>query len=1278
MCKMEALRQIFLECQHSITSQPRLMKRMINLYLKTQFEKFMEEFTKLLKYTLVHGDKQPAVERTLSFIVKFATSEKTQQEERERESDNEDEEEADPFLENLIVFLLQNHEANSPAVRLRICQLLSMLLRQMGPKAAIDNDLYDIIYDTMLHRLQDKIPGVRKEAVNALTRLQDPHSSECPVIEAYCFHLCKDPNYDVRRSVLNNIAVTYQTLPAILDRIRDTRELVRHQAYKVISQKIHLKSLTIAQRVRLISEGLKDRHEMVRNCVKKQLIPSWLRQSGGKVLDFLTCLDVEASVKEAELVLKTIFELIPFPDLVKNIELEEGKRLVSPSNLRPESALYWRCLVQHLREEGAEEALEQILPDLTHFCSYLSSFVLAEVKVGEDEQDAAIRFMEREFITNQLISMALVYDLSDEVGRRSLDQMVRNLLVSEKVRESLVKGLVEIFSKLHPLSTRINQLAEIISEIREPLCRTVEQPISEEEERKKKLKVASLKVKINQVREELQESMSKLDLEKAQTQKNELLDLEAQLSQPSLISTTTEEMIQEPRNDPPTLIKCLTIFCNIVECSEVEELTPALQTLHDNLILRCLRSEDPAVRNIAVQALGLLCLLSKDLAKQHITLLMQVSKIDAEKIQVTALHCIIDCLHLYGIDEFAESTEILPDTILVHPPEEEEKEECVENGGAIIAALCERLDDESLEIRTLVAEGMCKLLLSSRITSSKLLSRLILMFYNPTTGDDSFLRHTLGVFFPLYACEDASYQESLCEAFMPTLQTLLQAPSRSPLASVDVENVTNFLISITSPTILSEESEEKVNVHDTLVFTLCSEVLNNPSEWLAKVFVRCLNSLHLTPTNFSSLRQLDVLASKMLKVIDGKGPQNTLKRFQQKIQDFLARAPESEEAEENPSSMTEEKAEESAAEETLEDKTETTVIRKKRMLYDQTITDPALLSSEPESDAEVKSPTKRVARSLSDASLDEDSASFGSPVVTSTQTKNEQPASSEEQEKNVTCAAHIVVNSELELTQEENVSSSEGQKVSCQEDPMVPGSQEAPSQGCPKSPQERETSVSGEASESIHESSSAELTSDEEPTPPKVPHLTRRSSRLTLAEGTTSDSSDFSQSSKARRKTKSLPDPLHISSSSSSATVDSRRSESLQKPINKTPGSSRKRSKDLSVNLANPPVSSDESTSDSAVRRATRSKSRGRVTTTLTPSSPSTSNTNSSPSVPSHNTTTDNSSAALKVPCTRSSRRYQTPEATRKSVQSKSPNSNSQSSQDSGSTRRSSRNRKND
>lgn len=66
-----------------------------------------------------------------------------------------------------------------------------------------------------------------------------------------------------------------------------------------------------------------------------------------------------------------------------------------------------------------------------------------------------------------------------------------------------------------------------------------------------------------------------------------------------------------------------------------------------------------------------------------------MSKIDVEKIQITALRCVIDFLHLYGIEEFAEATEDLPDALLAHSSEEDDKEECVENGGAIIAALCD-------------------------------------------------------------------------------------------------------------------------------------------------------------------------------------------------------------------------------------------------------------------------------------------------------------------------------------------------------------------------------------------------------------------------------------------------------------------------------------------------------------------------------------------------------------------------------------------------------------
>lgn len=53
----------------------------------------------------------------------------------------------------------------------------------MGEEAVIDDELYSNIYDTMLHRLQDKVPNVRVQAVLALARLQDPRNKECPVIK---------------------------------------------------------------------------------------------------------------------------------------------------------------------------------------------------------------------------------------------------------------------------------------------------------------------------------------------------------------------------------------------------------------------------------------------------------------------------------------------------------------------------------------------------------------------------------------------------------------------------------------------------------------------------------------------------------------------------------------------------------------------------------------------------------------------------------------------------------------------------------------------------------------------------------------------------------------------------------------------------------------------------------------------------------------------------------------------------------------------------------------
>ncbi|CAL4067744.1 unnamed protein product [Meganyctiphanes norvegica] len=905
--------QAFKDCQYTAASHPKLVKKLIKFYLQANFEEFCDEFLHQLKYPLVHGDKQPNVERTLNFVSKFAVTKKSEEDDtkkknKEKEngekeggdgSDEDDEEEADPFLIKLFQFLLNNHEANSQDVRFRVCQMINKLLNNMGEEAVIDDDLYSSIYDTMLHRLQDKVPAVRVQAVLALARLQDPRNKECPVIKAYRYHLTMDPNSDVRRAVLNNIAITFKTLPDILERTRDVRDVVRRQAYLVISQKVHIRSMTIAQRVRLIAEGLKDRTEMVRVAVEKNLLQSWLRMVNGKVLDLLTCLDVEASVKEAELALVTMFKDVPYQTIIDNFEQLNENRLINSDELRPESSLFWRCLAQHLRKEGAEVAVESILPELTTFCKYIEDYALTDVMDEGDIQETAVKNMEKEFVTKQLIGMTMMFDLADDYGRQSLDQLVRTLLTSDKIGGPVVKGLVEVFSKLHPPNSRINQLAEIISDIREYKPQTVakEVSISMEEQRKKKLEAARIKVQINQLREELEDCVRSLDIDRARTLKGELQALELQQAELNVDSSTIimeeEEVPEGEKDDPTTVSKCLSIVCEMIESPDITVMTPTLHSQHENLILPCLRSQDPLVRNQGVKALGLLSLLSKELAHQHLLLFMQISRIDIDQIQVSALRCAIDILHLYGIEEFSSAAGDMGDQAgLADSSMHEDHDQESEEAGIIISVLCQLLDHEYDEMRTLAAEGLCKLLLASRISSAKLLSKLVLMWYNPATGDDSLLRHMLGVFFPLYASFGGSNQEALCAAVMPTLKVLFDAPGRSPLADVDVEDVASFLISITSPAIINESVKDAANVHDTLVFTICTEIIAFPDTHWTKTLIRCLNKLSVSATNFSNLKQIQVLLSKIYTRVQDRVCVNLLDKFRNTIETYLKDAPE--------------------------------------------------------------------------------------------------------------------------------------------------------------------------------------------------------------------------------------------------------------------------------------------------------------------------------------------------------------------------------------------------
>ncbi|XP_038256402.1 condensin complex subunit 3 isoform X2 [Dermochelys coriacea] len=826
---------------------------------------FHEEFIHYLKYPMIIYKREPAVEQVINFAAKFVTS----FDQLEKEDGNEEEENS--LLSYLFNFLLESHSANSHAVRLRACQLVNKLLGSMPENAQIDDDLFDKINEAMLIRLKDKIPNVRIQAVLALARLQDPNDENCPVVNVYNTLLENDSSSEVRRAVLSCIAPSAKTLPKIVGRTMDVKEAVRKLAYEVLSEKVHMRALSIAQRVKLLQQGLNDRSDAVKEVVQKKLLQAWLRLTEGDVLELLHRLDVENCPKVAVSVLNAMFSLSPLNDLVQNCKNLDNRKLVPVEDLTAESALYWRSLCEYLKSKGEEgEALmEQILSEPATYADYLLSYLQNMPVLSEEQREdfsCIENLLTKEFIGQQLILIIGCMDTTEEGGRKHLLAVLQEILILPTTSTSLISSLVErLLSIIKDDDRRIHTVAEIISEVREPIV-TVDTPRDAAEIRKQQLKLAEIKVKLLETKEALEECVTLQDFNRALVLKEKITELECIKS--DLIKEAEQPEIKEMRvekNDPETLLKCLLMCYELLkQMSLSKEIGPTMNGIIESLILPGITNVHPGVRNMAVLCLGCCALQNKDFASQHLALLLQVLQIDDIKVKRSALKAVFDQLMLFGIETFkakkvndshSEETEIRSGDIEEEETKIKELEEETATVHNLLQLLSSFLDSEFSELRTEAAEGLAKLMFSGRLISAKLLSRLILLWYNPVTEEDTQLRHCLGVFFPLFAYANRTNQECFEKAFLPTLRTLFNAPASSPLA-------------------------EDLTVHDSLAVKICNEILIDPSAPDVRIYAKSLSSLELSKY---FTKDLLVLLEEILEKVKDKLCQRAIEKFKMNL-----------------------------------------------------------------------------------------------------------------------------------------------------------------------------------------------------------------------------------------------------------------------------------------------------------------------------------------------------------------------------------------------------------
>ncbi|KAI0565524.1 Nuclear condensin complex subunit 3 [Gracilaria domingensis] len=217
-----------------------------------------------------------------------------------------------------------------------------------------------------------------------------------------------------------------------------------------------------------------------------------------------------------------------------------------------------------------------------------------------------------------------------------------------------------------------------------------------------------------------------------------------------------------------------------------------------------------------------------------------------------------------------------------------------------INTLSEGLTSADEKIRTIAVQGVSRLLFLRRISpTAKLLSRMLIVYHNPITEDDHLLRQYLSLFFPSFCMVSAINRVILEDAFKPTCNVLLSAPESSPLATVNVVQVAQFILHLTNPASFASRGEQIENIgrpagliHERLAETVLNEVVDaceNGDEDVCRIYSKILSSFRFEgkQDNHENLNIIKRLAKRAYGECDDRRGKNLIKKFQDRVESAL-------------------------------------------------------------------------------------------------------------------------------------------------------------------------------------------------------------------------------------------------------------------------------------------------------------------------------------------------------------------------------------------------------
>ncbi|KZT66264.1 hypothetical protein DAEQUDRAFT_768182 [Daedalea quercina L-15889] len=734
---------------------------------------FCDMFIDMVSRVLVVKKGCLAADRIVKFIgsyVQFILQKAAQLKEHQRKSDaREDDIPAVRFTFCLLKWLLQGFNAKGKTVRFRTVSLATELISHLNE---IDEDAYSNIRQCLVERAYDKEATIRGYAVIALSKIiggEDP--SELPadqpsIVEILLDHLQFDDSAEVRRCALLHVPLTPRTVPAVLTRSRDVDPNVRKLLFSTIlsmggsssksksrryqssSKFEHPRQLTLAQREKVIRDGLGDREEAVR-VAASQAVAAWH--------------DIVSGEEETESPLDGIIAFVKLFDVVSpegiEIAVDALKALLLTNSgvfehiildaafwqtLSPESIFIARVFIAYCHESEPEARLEAAkIPVVTALSFYLQESCndlldaieeLEDTRLqadtrpedAADEDDEAIERKEdvvtdRAFIVSEMLRLIATCDFSDEIGRRKAFAVVREMLAHELLPETLTEPCMDVL-KLSSSSERelIRVVVEMIAELRDG--------------------------------EELQDASNIFPDGSSSLNTTQ----SSQRSRSLRRTKTLLEMSPEEREKADAVdLRCLgicTAMLSRIQSSFDENST--LEGLLADLIIPAVKRKELALRERGLVNLGLCCLIAKSMAMNSLQLFLNQVQSAPEDLKVKVLQVVFDILMIYDEELLLRSEDI---------------------AHKIVTFLLQTLEiEESPAVQAVLCVGISKLMLAGLVTDPRVLTSMLMAYVSPMTADNQELRQCLSYFLTVYCYCSAVNQQRLQSVAMTAYDLVRQ------------------------------------------------------------------------------------------------------------------------------------------------------------------------------------------------------------------------------------------------------------------------------------------------------------------------------------------------------------------------------------------------------------------------------------------------------------------------------------------------------------------------